>query len=98
PPNTTHLPYTTLFRSNRKIDLDALQTLVKKSSISVKKEDLEKAQTDFKIAQVEYDMAVEQLRKRSITASCAIARRPYRIRPGRRSEEHTSELQSRRDL
>ena len=60
-----------LVMDNRKTDWDALQTLVKKGSISIKKEDLEKAETEYKIAQVEYDMAVEQLRKRSIAAPCA---------------------------
>lgn len=57
--------------NNRKTELEALQTLVKKGSISVKKEDLEKAETEYKIAVVEHDMAAEQLRKRSIAAPCS---------------------------
>jgi len=59
-----------LVLENRKTDWDALQTLFKKSSISVKKEDLDKAETEYKIAVAEHEMAVEQLRKRSLTAPC----------------------------
>jgi RND family efflux transporter MFP subunit len=52
-------------------DWESLQTLFKKNSISVRKEELEKAETDYKIAATEFQMASEQLRKRSITAPCA---------------------------
>lgn len=52
-------------------DWEALQTLFKKNSISVRKEELEKAETDYKIAATEYEMAAEQLRKRSVAAPCA---------------------------
>jgi RND family efflux transporter MFP subunit len=57
-----------LVMENRQADWEALQTLVKKSSISVKKEELERAETEYRIAVVEHDIAVEQLRRRSITA------------------------------
>ncbi len=60
-----------LAMDNRKADWDALQSLLKKSSISVKKEDLDKAETDYKIAVAEHQMATEQLRKRLIVAPCA---------------------------
>jgi len=60
-----------LAMENRKADWDALQTLFKKSSISVKKEDLDKAETDYRIAVAEHQMATEQLRKRKIIAPCA---------------------------
>jgi len=60
-----------LAMENRKTDWEALQSLVKKSSISVKKEDLDKAETEFKIAVVEHQMAAEQLRRRSIIAPCS---------------------------
>jgi RND family efflux transporter MFP subunit len=56
---------------NRKDELEALQTLVKKSSISVKKEDLVKAETEFNVAVAEQQIAAEQLRRRSITAPCS---------------------------
>lgn len=56
---------------SRKSERDALQTLAAKSSISVKKEELEKAVTDFRIAQAEFEMAVEQLRKRAVISPCA---------------------------
>ena len=60
-----------LAMENRKLDLDALQTLFKKSSISVKKEELDRAETEYKIAVVEHQMAVETLRRRSIIAPCS---------------------------
>jgi RND family efflux transporter MFP subunit len=60
-----------LAMDNRKADLEALQSLFKKSSISVKKEDLDKAETEYKIAVAEHQMATEQLRKRLIVAPCA---------------------------
>lgn len=52
-------------------DWQALQTLFQKNSISVRKEELEKAETDYKIAATEYEMAAEQLHKRSVTAPCS---------------------------
>jgi RND family efflux transporter MFP subunit len=57
--------------ANRKQDRDNLQELYKKSSISVKKDEIEKAETEYKIAAVEFEMAVEQLRKRRIIAPCS---------------------------
>lgn len=56
---------------NRKKEWEALKTLADKSSISVKKEELEKAETEYRIAQVEHDIALEQLRRRSIRMPCA---------------------------
>ena len=56
---------------SRKNDRDALQTLAAKSSISVKKDELEKAETDLRIAQTEHEMAVEQLRRRAVISPCA---------------------------
>jgi RND family efflux transporter MFP subunit len=60
-----------LARDNHKSDWEALQTLFKKNSISVKKDELEKAETEYKIAAAEFEMAAEQLRKRSISAPCS---------------------------
>lgn len=54
-----------------KDEMEALNTLYKKSSISVKKEDLRKAETDYKTARVEFEMAAEQLRKRTVFSPCA---------------------------
>lgn len=56
---------------SRKSERDALQTLAAKSSISVKKDELEKAETDYRIAQTELEMAVEQLRRRAVISPCA---------------------------
>jgi RND family efflux transporter MFP subunit len=56
---------------SRKTERDALQTLAAKSSISVKKEELDKAETDFRIAQTELEMAGEQLRRRAVISPCA---------------------------
>lgn len=55
---------------SRQNERDALQTLAAKSSISVKKDELEKAETDFRIARTELEMAVEQLRKRAVISPC----------------------------
>lgn len=60
-----------LAMDNRKADWEALQTLLQKNSISVKKEDLDKAETEYRIAAAEHQMATEQLRKRKIIAPCA---------------------------
>jgi RND family efflux transporter MFP subunit len=60
-----------LVMENRRTDWEALETLFRKSSISVKKEELDKARTDHRIAEVEHQMAVEQLRRRSIIAPCS---------------------------
>jgi RND family efflux transporter MFP subunit len=57
-----------LVMENRKADWEALQTLMKKNSISVKKEELQKAETEYRISVVEHDIAVEQLRRRGIAA------------------------------
>lgn len=56
---------------NRKSELESLRTLSAKSSISVKKEDLDKAETDFRIARAELEMAVEQLNRRRVVTPCA---------------------------
>lgn len=56
---------------SRKSERDALQSLAAKSSISVKKEELEKAETDWRIARTEHEMSVEQLRKRAVISPCA---------------------------
>jgi membrane fusion protein, multidrug efflux system len=55
----------------RKNDWEALRTLVNKSSISVKKEELEKAEADYRVAVIEHDIAAEQLRRRLIVAPYA---------------------------
>lgn len=55
----------------RKTERDALQALAAKSSISVKKEELDKAESDFQIAQTELEMAEEQLRRRAVVTPCA---------------------------
>lgn len=60
-----------LAMDNRKTDWEALQTLFKNSSISVKKEELDKAETEYKVAAVEHQMALEQLRRRHIIAPCS---------------------------
>jgi len=60
-----------LAMENRKLEWEALQTLFKKSSISVKKEEMDRAETEYRIAVVEHQMAVEQLRRRSIVAPCS---------------------------
>lgn len=56
---------------NRKTDYEALQTLFQRNSISVKKEELEKVATEYKIAVTEFNMANEQLHRRSVYAPCS---------------------------
>lgn len=51
----------------RKMDLDSTRTLFEKTT-SVPKEELEKKEADYKVAQVEHDMAQEQLHRRLIVA------------------------------
>jgi RND family efflux transporter MFP subunit len=60
-----------LVLENRKMEWNAIQSLAKKESISVKKEEVDKAETEYRIAAAEHEMAMEQLRKRSVTAPCA---------------------------
>ena len=60
-----------LLLQKRKSDWEALRALFDKSSISVKKDDLEKAETDYRVAVVERDVAAEELRRRRIAAPCA---------------------------
>lgn len=60
-----------LAMDNRKQEWQALRTLFEKSSISLKKEELEKAEADYMITAVEFEMAAEQLRRRSIRAPCS---------------------------
>ena len=59
-----------LAMENKREEWESLDKLSRKSSISVKKEELEKAESEFKIATAEYEMAAEQLRRRSIFAPC----------------------------
>jgi RND family efflux transporter MFP subunit len=60
-----------LAMDNRRTDYQAMRTLLEKNSISVKKEEMEKAETDYKIAVAEHEMAAEQLRRRSVIAPCS---------------------------
>jgi membrane fusion protein, multidrug efflux system len=53
-----------------KVQLDSTRKLVSEGSISVTKEQLAKAESDYKIAAVEYDVATEQLRRRTVFAPC----------------------------
>jgi RND family efflux transporter MFP subunit len=60
-----------LVTENHKMELDALQTLSKKNSISVKKDELDKAETEYKVAAAEEQIAAEALRRRYIAAPCS---------------------------
>lgn len=51
----------------RKADLDGTRVLFSKTT-AVAKEELDKKEVDYKVALVEHDMAVEQLRRRQVTA------------------------------
>ena len=60
-----------LVMENKKTEWESLKKLSEKNSISVKKEEYEKAEADYKIAVAEHAMAVELLRKRSVSSPCA---------------------------
>ena len=60
-----------LAMENKQTDWEAVRKLNERNSISVRKEEVEKAETDYRIAVAEHKMAVEQLRRRSITAPCS---------------------------
>jgi RND family efflux transporter MFP subunit len=49
-------------------ELTRLETLARKNTISVSREDLEKKQADFQIAEVEYELAREMVRRRQLVA------------------------------
>lgn len=52
----------------RETDLNSLKKLVERSAISVSREEVMKAQTEYSVAAVEFKIAEEQLRKRRIIA------------------------------
>jgi len=56
-----------LVLENRKTDWQATQALFKNSK-SVSKEELEKREVEYQVAQVEHDIAVEQVRRRQVMA------------------------------
>src|SRR3712207_9201667 len=94
PPRSTLFPYTTLFRSGSAIDAEYTITSPKSSS-----------DADTQITPVSIVAIGEAVVLRAIEPSVREARRAVRpgsrrlsTAPPRRSEEHTSELQSRQYL
>ena len=59
---------------NHKAEWEGTKTLFEKKSLSVSREEFLKKEADYKVALVEYQIAVEQLRRRSL-----LARRPGTI-------------------
>lgn len=59
-----------LVLENRRTEYEALRRLFEQNSISVKKEELDKARADYQIAETELRMAEEQLRRRRLVAPC----------------------------
>ncbi|HYE33600.1 MAG TPA: efflux RND transporter periplasmic adaptor subunit [Methylomirabilota bacterium] len=57
-----------LVLDQRKTDLDSTMSLFEKKAISISREEMDKRKADFNIAQVEFELAKEQLRKRQIIA------------------------------
>jgi RND family efflux transporter MFP subunit len=55
----------------RRTELESMQALYKKNSISVSREELDKKTSEFHVAEVEYNLAKEQLRRRQVTAPFA---------------------------
>ncbi|MGV3775041.1 MAG: efflux RND transporter periplasmic adaptor subunit [Verrucomicrobiales bacterium] len=52
----------------RKTDLDSTKSLFEKKAISVSREEMDKKVAEYAVAQVEYELAKEQLRRRQLTA------------------------------
>ena len=59
-----------LILETRRMDYEALQRLFEQNSISVKKEELDKARADYQVAETELKIAEEQLRRRRLVAPC----------------------------
>jgi RND family efflux transporter MFP subunit len=55
-----------LVMENHKSEFEATQKVFEKSAVSYSREELLKKKADFEVAQVEYEIAVEQLRRRSL--------------------------------
>jgi len=77
-----------LAMTNKKTEWESIRKLSEKNSISVRKEELEKAETDYRIAVTEHSMAVELLRKRSIIAPCSGYVSEIVRDPGEAAEEY----------
>ncbi|MEJ5237100.1 MAG: efflux RND transporter periplasmic adaptor subunit [Limisphaera sp.] len=60
-----------LILEHRQSEYEALRRLFEQNSISVKKEELDKARADYEVARAEYLMAEEQLNRRRLLAPCA---------------------------
>src|SRR5690606_41726736 len=84
PPRSTLFPYTTLFRSDRK------ERRIDRSGMFLSGE------ADFPFR--EHVLACARLPERRRERRCAITRMSRASGAGTRSEEHTSELQSRENL
>jgi RND family efflux transporter MFP subunit len=52
----------------KKTDLDSTKTLFEKKAISVSREEMDKKVAEFAVAQVEFELAKEQLRRRQLAA------------------------------
>src|SRR5204862_7333354 len=83
PPSSTLFPYTTLFRSHPEADLDEAGTDVVRVVADLQREDVVRRRLP-QLVLVAADVPPES--------------NELRVAGGERSEEHTSELQSRRDL
>lgn len=60
-----------LILEHRQNEYEALRRLFEQNSISVKKEELDKARADYEVARAELLMAEEQLNRRRLVAPCA---------------------------
>lgn len=66
---------------NRKADFDATSVLFK-SSKSVSKEEMEKKELEYKVAQAEHEIAIEQLRRRQLISPLSGLITEFRIEVG----------------
>ena len=70
-----------LVMENRKADWESTETVAKKSA-SISRDELLKKEADYKVAAAEYEMAMEQLRRRRLLAPAAGAITELHVRLG----------------
>lgn len=71
-----------LVRDHAKADLERARSLAAKSTVSITPEELDRKQAEFDVASSDHDLALEQLRRRQITAPFAGVVAEYHLKVG----------------
>jgi RND family efflux transporter MFP subunit len=71
-----------LVRDHAKADLERARSLAAKSTVSITQEELDRKQAEFDVASSDHDLALEQLRRRQITAPFAGVVAEYHLKVG----------------